>query len=644
MQIPETIERVIIDFDQQKAPFDAHQVQSALSGARAKLRDKTALSEAWADLVPFCLQEEQEEHPPWSTYFGPMGSGRDANGNTTFFPDVRQLTPEILEHWEGRATTLNHPVLRGRYADAVWDLSRNAANRKPDVRFARIAIDSYLEAVQTSRYPDAHDYAIALNRALQIATSLNDSGKVNEIRALMLDRFDQEVQTDGWWHPLYTTLTTNRKAGTTVDEKLRLIAGLEKLFAISISSETLDPHQAGRLADLLLPHYSASEDFGGVKRVGMAVSDAFVTIADQGSRMQAMAWLQSAMDYARRAGETERVKALRIAREEAIRGSSAEMKSFTWSQEVKRSDLDELLGHLVPKDDWGQTLFNIAVYFMPSKADLAATTVRELERSPLMATIPMSVVADDHVAARIGGADEDEEGSLYRFADFARQTASIFLNKSLDGAVEHHRLAAEEIAAFAFRTGLFSDFPLVAAGIGAWMNGDYVKCLFVLVPQIEDAFRNLARRLGEAVTKEKRGQRGWEVSVNLGDLLSMEKIKAEIGPDLHFYFRSIYADARGMNLRNLVAHGLATRELATYRNCDLLVHSLLVLGAYPDVARGTSRRSGAEDFGDIAADGDSGVEEVQEIDRVSVTEIVVKNRQQSVAEKPIRSGKYHRDK
>ncbi|MGO6943703.1 DUF4209 domain-containing protein [Rhizobium johnstonii] len=123
------------------------------------------------------------------------------------------------------------------------------------------------------------------------------------------------------------------------------------------------------------------------------------------------------------------------------------------------------------------------------------------------------------------------------------------------------------------------------------MEGDYVKCMFVLVPQVEDAFRNIARRLGEAVTKEKRGQRGWEVSMNLGDLLAMESVKTEVGEDIHFWIKAMLSDARGMNLRNLVAHGLAGREAATYYTCEAIIHCMLVLGAYKDVAVSCARRS-----------------------------------------------------
>lgn len=198
MQIPDSIEAVIVEFDQKAEPFDVHAVQAALSNARTKLEDKTAASDAWADIVAFCVQAEQEDRPPWNTYFGPMGSG--TRGEViVYFPDFRDLTAEIVDHWEQRADNLTHPVLKGRYADLVWDLSRDAANRKANIRFARLAIDSYIASVADSRNPETHDDVEALKRALQLAISIKDGDKTALVKGMMLARFDAEVQTDGWW-------------------------------------------------------------------------------------------------------------------------------------------------------------------------------------------------------------------------------------------------------------------------------------------------------------------------------------------------------------------------------------------------------------------------------------------------------------
>ncbi|NKM26780.1 DUF4209 domain-containing protein [Rhizobium laguerreae] len=589
MQIPDTIEAVIAEFDGRAEPFDTHTLQSALSRARTALVDKTASSDAWADLVAFAVQAEQEDSPPWNTYFGPMGSGTDSDGKVVYFPDIRQLTPDIVDHWEQRADAIMHPIMKARYADLVWDLSRNAANRRPDVRFARVAIESYIASVADGRNADDHDDVEALKRALQLATSIRDNENTEIVKDMMIALFHVEVEKDGWWQHLYEALTTNRKSGLTPDQKRVLIAGLEKALARFIADETLNPHGAERVASHLLPFHSAAEDFDSVMRVGLAVSEAFEKIAANGSRLQAMAWLETAAEFARRAGDGERLKRLRVEREAAIREAASELKSFSYSHEIKKSDIDDFLGILIDDEDWQQSLFNIAARFITPKQELRHQAKEGAAKHPLMAMVSVSVIADDHVAARVGGED-DEDGPLYSYADFARQPNRLLLSKALDAAVERHQLSPEEIAAFVQRTGLFSDFALIVAGIKAWMEGDYVKCLFVLVPQIEDAFRNLARSLGESVTKDRRGQKGWEVSTNLGDLLAMEKVKAELGEDIHFWVRAIFADGRGMNLRNLVAHGLASREAATYYNCETVIHSMLMLGAYPDVAAACVRK------------------------------------------------------
>ncbi|RVH69210.1 DUF4209 domain-containing protein [Sinorhizobium meliloti] len=520
------------------------------------------------------------------------GSWKYKDGGVSYSPDPRDITPDIVDHWEQRADNLTNPVLKARYADLVWDLSRKAADRRADIRFAHIAIDSYLASVSDGRNADDHDDVEVLKRALQLSTSIRDNDRTATARGMMIERFHVEVDQDGWWIQLYEALTTNRKCGLTGDDKNGMIAGLEKLFARAIAEETLDPHSAERIACRLLPFYSSGEDFGSVKRVGIAVSEAFEKIASTGSRMQAMAWLQTAAEFARRAGEADRLNRLKVEREEAIRDSASEMKSFSFSQEFKKSEVKEYVEAILDEANWQQSLFNIAAHFIVPKQELRHQAERSAETSPLMAAITMSVIADDHVAAQVGG-DDDADGPLYRHADFSRQFNRLHLCKALEEAIERHSLSPEEIAAFMQRSSLFSDFPLLIAGVKAWLDGDYVKSIFVLVPQVEDAFRNVARRLGESVTKEKRGQSGWEVSMNLGDLLSMEKVRAEVGEDIHFWIRAIFADARGMNLRNQIAHGLVGREAATYYNCEMVIHSMLILGAYKDVAIACARRAEA---------------------------------------------------
>lgn len=634
MDIPLTIEAVIAEFDEKMDPLDTHAVQAALSSARTKLEDKIASGEAWADLAAFAFQAEQEDREPWGTYFGPMATWKMEDGSLRYSPDPRDVTAEIVVHWEERAEALNHPVMKARYADLAWDFARNAANKRADVRFAHIAIDSYMKSVSDSKNADDHDDVEALKRALVLSTRIRDANRTSAVKDAMVARFHIEIDKDCWWLHLFEALTRNRKSGLTDDEKNGMVEKLEVLLTKYTDDATLDPHGAERVANYILPIYSLAEKFDEVRRVGTAVSDAFERIAAAGSRMQAMAWLQTAAEFARRAADSERFKRLRVAREVAIKDSASEMKSFGFTQEVPKSDVDEILEALIDKESWQQTLYNIAAQFIVAKSELQYQADKGAEQSPLMAAFTTSVIAHDHVAAQVGG-DDDREGPLYRYADFSRQGNRLFLWKTLDVAVERHALSAEEIAAFIQRSSLFSDFPLIVAGVKAWMDGDYVKCMFVLVPQIEDAFRNIARGLGESVTKEKRGQKGWEVSSNLGDLLSMERVRAEVGEDIHFWIEAIFADPRGMNLRNLVAHGLIGREAATYYHCDMIIHAMLVLGAYKDVATSCMRRALARSGKRKAKNADGSAHDtitaVEDEEQVAEAEITVPEKREHVA-------------
>ena len=61
-----------------------------------------------------------------------------------------------------------------------------------------------------------------------------------------------------------------------------------------------------------------------------------------------------------------------------------------------------------------------------------------------------------------------------------------------------------------------------------------------------------------------------------------EELSLALGPDLSLYFLALYADSRGMNLRNRVAHGQL--ESVTGSLVQLVIHTLLVFGVWKELA------------------------------------------------------------
>lgn len=593
IEVPKEIETIIEGFDSSEEKLTSHIVSAALGAARRNLaNDTAAFRNAWADSVAFALQRETESSGPWNTYFGAMGSGTNADGSDWYGPDVRELTAEVIDHWEQRAKALNHPVLRGRYADLVWEFSRKVANRRPDPEFARIAIDSYLDSVAQGLRPDEHDNIVVLKRATRLSAYINDNERIGRVKDALLNAFDKAVGQQSWWGQVSDELLENRKVGLTDDDRERMRAGWEHLFAgyTAAGVDGFDAHLAKSVGDYLIAFYHKVGARDTAARVSRAVSDAFVFISRNGTPMQAMGWLETAIEYTSAAGEKEQAKALRIEREEAIRQAPNEMQSFSTTMTITKEDMQAFLDIVIDKDRWQQAFFNIVMEFTDSKESLWRSVQREAKRAPLMAVLSSSVLAEDHQAAIVGSTEDDKEGNLVRRANLSQQLNRSYLTRAFDETIDIHRLTPEEIASFMFRCGLFDDFPLMREGISAWMRADYIKALFTLAPQVESAFRTLARNLGEAVTKPKQGKAGWEVSSNLGDFLAMKSVQDTLGDDIIFHIRSIFADARGMNLRNLVAHGLASSAYANWRVCDLIVHSLLLIAMYPEAKEAITER------------------------------------------------------
>lgn len=586
LKVPESFEKALLTVDKAEGSIDAQQIETALREARALL-DPADQDGAWPDLVAFAFAAGGES--PWGTYFGPFGSKGMEDGGIAFFPDLREVSPDVLVHWTERAKSLTHPVLRARYADLVWDLGGRVSN-KPEVEFAQIAIDDYNQAVGQKRLSDLHGEIGAGSRALALAISINDPERIGTSRDLMLQLFTRSIEEDAGWWDLFRSLT-QRRAEVTPEQKAKMVGQLEALLAKSADHSnptTFNPHRVEELAKLLVPYYGRETRFDDIKRTYRAVSVAYEHIAEIGSALQAISWLETSIAFAQRAGEADEVNRLRMLREEAVSRAPDEMRQLSFTGEIKREDMNAFLAAIIQKQ-WPNTLARIASAFVHGKEEYRRHADNFAKAAVIASLVSTEILSGDHVAAKIGPAAEDPEGHLYQQADRTLQIDASFLDRALEQAQESHGISYEEVTAFGWRSELFPDFMLLRSGVKAWVEGDYVKALFVLIPQVEAALRKFASNLGESVTKPKKGADGWEISLNMGDLLANKAVQDALGEDLLFHFRAVFSDPRGWNLRNRIAHGMVPFEGANYMTCNLTIHAVLVIGVLQQMAEARRR-------------------------------------------------------
>ncbi len=583
--VPPAIEEQVQAFDRATSPFSEHDVEQALGKARRTLQDATESEKlgAWAEVLAFALDESRMHHSPWGTYFGPRGSGTDKDGKTHYFPDIAGTDPQVIAHWSTRAKALKNPVLKARYADLAWDMSPVIAKARRDPEMARLAIDAYLASVPASVRSELHDRFEAALRALDLSIMVRDPERTERARAALLQLHREVMAThDPQWWVAYDRLIEEKNAGVTEAERQQFVTDLEELvvrYSGIEKSETFDPHAVEAAAQRLIRYYTRLQQPDDVKRLHIAVAQAFERFAALSGPMLASAVLQTSVNAYRDAGLADESKRVRILMEEKIGQARQEMKAVQTEFKVSHDDMETFLEAVVV-DDLAATFARIALQFLPNRRDIEEQVRKSAEHAPLMALIPQKIMADDHVVAKIGSVEDDPFGRLLQQTTMNFGISAIWLQAALYRAIEKHKLNFEHFASWANRLELFDDLTFLLEGVRAWFEGDLVKALHVLVPQMEAGLRSIVAKLGKPITKAHTTIADVSVAIGMGDILYSDELAGALGPDLTLYFLALYADPRGKNLRNRIAHGLIKPQFIGPDLVHLLIHSMLVLGMW----------------------------------------------------------------
>ncbi len=577
----DTPDEVLARFDRAGGPVDLTDVAEALRAGGAE-----GEPELWkADRLAAEIRPYPGNPSPWGGYFGPRFSATYENGEVVDSPPLAAVDADVLNAWRLRADGLTTPTLKAHYADLIWDLGPRVltgARREPP--FARLAIDAYRAASGVPSEQRLHAF-MHLRRALGLAIQLDEQALVDAIRAELLQLHRVALSEGELWWQAYDILTEQRKSGLTEAERAQLIADLETVlagYADAADPKRFDVHFVERTGERLIKHYRQSKQGSDEKRIHAIIARAREHHASRAEALAASSVLNDSMESYRKAGladDVERVRRLMQAKVREARDQMAEV-----SQEVRISfDEVEAFQARIVEGSVVDAFARIGAEFMLRRAQLEEQLATIGDAAPLMAMIPQQIIGEDHVVATVGSIEDDPYGRVLRHAHFSLSMNTPWLGWALEAAIEHYQLHAGHFVAWSNRAGLFGDGALLSDGLEAWFEGDHVKVVHVLVPQIERGFRNLMGLVGRPTSKPHPKFKGAQVAVTMGDgLYSKETVAAlgKHGPDLAVHLATLYADPRGPNLRNEVAHGLLARDQMEQQTVLWLVQTVVLLGLW----------------------------------------------------------------
>jgi Domain of unknown function (DUF4209) len=582
MNVPKFAQEVLAEFDGRAETFSEAQVYDALSSSR---KDHGELGEEdiegfRAEAVAFFFHGRRDEESVWGTYFAPTMTWTKADGAVAYAPDVKELGPNAVAYWQSRAEASKNPILRARYADLVWDLGSLITGQRSDVQYARMASDAYLEATNRGLYPVEVEGIQWCGRALDIALGISDGERVGRIVEFMFELYDRvaKPQFPGTWLFLFDNLY-GRKGLITGDQEGQILARLEEMLAqTTATGETFEPWGAKEASERLAEHYERCRESDNVRRVIRAYGQAFETLSQDASPLLALAWLQPVIERYRQAGMKEDAERVQLASVEKGKHIDADLKGVSVTVQIPHEEMEAFLNSMTD-GDLPSSLLRVAIYFIPSTEDARAFLKKASEDFPFQARINVVKIDEGQIAALTGSVDEDAEGRLAGQLTQNIRISQLFLGQALLRLRERYKPSVQQLLDFLYASPVFESCTceMVESGLDAYEREDFVKAIHVLIPQIERALRNLLILLGIPPNKQVRGAPGTMQMKNVNDILADERVKLSLGEDVWRYLQAFLADKRGINLRNLLAHGLLDIRECNRTIADQVFHSLLVL-------------------------------------------------------------------
>ena len=545
-------------------------------------------SEFFYEQTAFAFMERGNPPLEWGdSFYAPLFGHIDSITKkwNASYPDIQDITPEMINYWERRSSEEISPILQCRYAGLVWDFSQKIRNIEPDRSIAHRFIDSVIKMANLGGDPFLK---YKLERGLRLAVSLNDRKRINSVRDAIIKYEDTYSEEDklGTWGYSYDLLIgdkeLHRKVQLEKKQEDKIIKELERKLKVFSDEDlnTCKPHSVEYVVTKLAPYYKDKNDIENMRRVLLIYRDSFLYGIKNNLVLVGSHWLEKIRRILFQYSLSEEAKGL----EPDIRSLQKEdlnyLQKFETSVKIPKEEIDNYISEL-DRRNLSEALIFIALSFIPDKEDAKNTVLQIAKEHPLQAMIPQSVM--DHTGRKVAIIDSienDLEGHIVHQISQSIRMNLPFIALGLNHLKENKSLDANSLSDHLFESFVFTQasHPIIKQGLIAYFDKNYIVSCSVLIHQIESAIRELISVAGGVIYQPSSSskERGFKLRP-LGALLRDEifnKVFEKLNCNIPDFFRILLVDKRSLNIRNSIYHG---HFPATFLNEGIAIHIIHIL-------------------------------------------------------------------
>lgn len=583
-----SIDEVLTALDKSAELFQerevANKIRSFLQESNIEKPDSVQL----ADLLAFEFMETvHDEDSRWNTHYKPHIILTDG----TEYPSINSITPDMVDKWETRAKELNHPILKSRYAGLVWDLKKIVTRNRPSIESAQTMIDSNISLTAIiHENTDSVLFNVLVPKklawALSTAISINDQNRARKAVEAMMSYEDRVAidDTPATWGFSFDNLLLNKKAGLAHEEKAKIIDDLEKrLERISATFESGNTtkwcieHTALRLAQ----YYRQQNKKDEAKRVVLKYGEALKSLAEMSTPLIASSHYEELRSIYQDYGLVDEANALDVKLQEIGPKVVADFKKIKTPVQISQDQFEGYI-HQLLDGEFSTVLCRICFEFIPQK-EQAEIGLRDIASKCVFTyNIRRQMYdADGRLVANLDAIDTDLNGHLIAHISQLMQIEIPFLHHVLSGFIDKFEMTKDKTIELIFESPVFEQHKrgIIENGIQAYLDGNHLVATHLLIPQIEAAIRTLLKLAGGSIIRPNKNG-GFDYRT-LGDLLNDDLLNKMLtdcfDTDFVLYFKILFSEKLGWNIRNDICHGITREEAIQKPVTDRIMHVLLLL-------------------------------------------------------------------
>lgn len=581
----DTLKEILDIYDNpDKKKFTNFDITGDLLGLPEDVRNQ---KDTQSELLAFSFQNNTgKDH--WNTYYGPLTTWkRKDTGENILRPDIKDITPDDIAYWESRASISKNPLMKMRYAGLVFDFKKKITGEMPNYeKIIRPYTESIIQVVAGEYHHHSLEGYYFMERALQMASKINAEDLFYLAQKVLWD-YDHKVADDNspglWGRHFQLMLNYIDRYG---QYEIKLVQEHEERFSRLESKalkngDTTDQYvhlmndQCGLLCDYYTRKKQPEKAKEHLDRLQKAMRASFILRGG----IWAQAMLQRLQVNYRKYNLYKEANRLFIDIQDLGKSALGSMKGHEFSLPIDNNQLNTFVEDFLsgtPRDVFIKYVTNN----IPKINIERQHQKEEAEQFPLLDLIRTTRFDSSGIPIKNVGMGKDAEHQKLMYSMYKRMIISAVFLRIEVTKMEEKNILSKDVILDEFKDSLLiskTQFGIFERGIEAYFDHDYLVACHLLIPQFESAIRRLTAFQGGQILRQSKDPLNGNEYIALDSLLDCIEIKDILKEDIQMYFKNIFTDQNGWNLRNLTSHGLFQTNEFNSTVADRIVHAFCLL-------------------------------------------------------------------